>query len=205
MTPAQLSLLMKILFAGGLVVVTVVIHAVGFSVLLRALMRSHALQKSGFRRIYPLLVALTCWLILIHSVEICVWGGVLFLAGLPARCRVCVLFFRCHLRDRWLRRTGVAQAVADARTARGIDGHSHVRALDRARLRDRPPVDHQLDEKANRTRTSLRVSNEKIKRYHQNKTMKPARTETLLAAAFIAAVSFTTTIARAASIFETNT
>ena len=74
-------MLAEILIAAGLVVVTVVIHAVGFSVLLRALMRSHALQKSGFRRIYPLLVALTCWLILIHSVEICVWGSFYFWQG----------------------------------------------------------------------------------------------------------------------------
>jgi hypothetical protein len=41
-------MLIKILFAVGLVVVTVVIHAVGFSALLRAMMRSHALDTTGF-------------------------------------------------------------------------------------------------------------------------------------------------------------
>lgn len=62
-------------------VVTVCIHAVGISALLWAMIRSHALEKSGFRRIYPLVIALTCWLILIHSVAICVWGLFYFWQG----------------------------------------------------------------------------------------------------------------------------
>src|SRR5688572_514774 len=74
-------MLVRILFAGGLVVVTVCIHAVGISALLWAMIRSHALEKSGFRRIYPLVIALTCWLILIHSVAICVWGLFYFWQG----------------------------------------------------------------------------------------------------------------------------
>ena len=74
MTPAQLSLLMKILFAGGLVVVTVVIHAVGFSALLRAIVWSRALDKSGFRRVAPWVMGLTSWLMLIHLLEVSVWG-----------------------------------------------------------------------------------------------------------------------------------
>ena len=64
----------KILFAVGLVVVTVAIHAVGFDALLRVIIRSHALDTSGFRSVIPLVIGLTCWLILIHSVEISVWG-----------------------------------------------------------------------------------------------------------------------------------
>jgi hypothetical protein len=67
-------MIIKILFAGCLVVVTVFIHAVGFSVLLRAIMRSHALNMSGFGSAAGLLVSLTCWLILIHLTEISVWG-----------------------------------------------------------------------------------------------------------------------------------
>jgi len=67
-------MLMEILIAGGLVVVTVVVHAVGFDVLLRAMMRSHALAKTGFRPVTQLVIGLTCWLILIHMVEISVWG-----------------------------------------------------------------------------------------------------------------------------------
>ena len=74
-------MLMKILSAAGLVMVTVFIHAVGISLLLRAIMRSHALEKSGFRRIYPSVIALACWLVLIHSVAICVWGLFYFWKG----------------------------------------------------------------------------------------------------------------------------
>jgi hypothetical protein len=67
-------MLIKILFAAGLVVVTVFIHAVGFDVLLRAMVRSDALAKSGFRHVIRFVIGLTCWLILIHLVEIFVWG-----------------------------------------------------------------------------------------------------------------------------------
>jgi hypothetical protein len=63
-----------ILIAGGLVVVTVGMHAVGFDVLLRGVMRSHALDKSGFRPVTGMVIGLTCWLILIHLAEISVWG-----------------------------------------------------------------------------------------------------------------------------------
>ena len=64
----------KILLAAALVVVTVAIHAVGFSALLRALIRSRALDQSGFRPVTGIVIALTCWLILIHLAEIAVWG-----------------------------------------------------------------------------------------------------------------------------------
>ena len=72
--PDQPSILTIILIAGGLVVVTVLIHAVGFDVLLRAMMRSHALTASGFRRLTLFVIGLACSLILIHLVEISVWG-----------------------------------------------------------------------------------------------------------------------------------
>jgi hypothetical protein len=65
---------MEMLSAGGLVVVTVAIHAVGLDVLLRALIRSHALAKSGFWFVTRSVIGMTCWLILIHLVEIAVWG-----------------------------------------------------------------------------------------------------------------------------------
>lgn len=67
-------MLIQILSAGGLVVGTVFLHAVGFDVLLRAMFRSHALDTSGFRPVIRLVIGLTCWLILIHLVEIGVWG-----------------------------------------------------------------------------------------------------------------------------------
>jgi hypothetical protein len=60
--------------AVGLVVVTVAIHAAGFSALLRAVIRLRALAMSGFPRVSLLVIGLTCWLILVHLVEISVWA-----------------------------------------------------------------------------------------------------------------------------------
>jgi hypothetical protein len=74
-------MLMGILSAGGLVVVTVFIHAVGFSALIRALMRSHAMDRSGFWPAIQLVIGLTCWLILVHLAEISVWGLFYFWQG----------------------------------------------------------------------------------------------------------------------------
>jgi hypothetical protein len=67
-------MLLKLLIAAGLVVLTVAIHAAGFSVLLRAMMRSRALDRSGFRPVTGMVIGLTCWLMLIHLAEIAVWG-----------------------------------------------------------------------------------------------------------------------------------
>ena len=76
--PAMLKVL---LMAGLLVVATVTMHAVGFSVLLRTMIRSHALDKAGFRPVTLLVIGLTCWLILIHLAEISVWGLFYFWQG----------------------------------------------------------------------------------------------------------------------------
>jgi hypothetical protein len=73
--------LTKLLFAVGLVVVTVVIHAAGFSAILRAIVGSHALDKSGFLPVTRWVIGLACWLILIHLVEISVWGLFYFWQG----------------------------------------------------------------------------------------------------------------------------
>ena len=64
----------KILIACVLVAITVAVHAVGLAVLLRALMRSHALPPTRFWPITWLLIRVTWWLILIHLAEISVWG-----------------------------------------------------------------------------------------------------------------------------------
>jgi hypothetical protein len=74
-------MLVKILFAGGLVILTVFIHAVGFDVLLRVMLRSRALATSGFRPVIRWVIGLTCWLMLIHLVEIFVWGLFYFWQG----------------------------------------------------------------------------------------------------------------------------
>jgi len=67
-------MLLKLLIAAGLVVITVAMHAAGFSALLRAMMRSRALERSGFRPVTGMVLGLTCWLMLIHLAEIGVWG-----------------------------------------------------------------------------------------------------------------------------------
>ena len=72
---------LRILIACVLVVVTVTIHAVGFSLLLRALMRSHALTTTGFWQATWLVIGLTSWLLLIHLAEIAVWGMCYFWLG----------------------------------------------------------------------------------------------------------------------------
>jgi hypothetical protein len=66
-------MLIKILIAGGLVAITVAIHAVGLAVLLWAMLRLHALAASGFWRVTRVVIGLTVCLILIHVVEIAVW------------------------------------------------------------------------------------------------------------------------------------
>ena len=67
-------MLNEVLIAAGLLVLTAAIHVVGFSVLIRALIRSRILSKSGFRLATLLLIGVTCWLVLIHVVEISLWG-----------------------------------------------------------------------------------------------------------------------------------
>jgi hypothetical protein len=74
-------MLINTLIAVCLVFGTVVIHAVGFSALLRALMRSHALDRSGFWVVTRSMIGLTLWLVLIHLAEIVLWGQFYFWWG----------------------------------------------------------------------------------------------------------------------------
>ena len=74
-------MLLELLIAVGLVVVTVAMHAVGFDVLLRAMMRWRALDTTGFLPVTRLVIGLTCWLILIHLLEISVWALFYFWHG----------------------------------------------------------------------------------------------------------------------------
>ena len=74
-------MLTNTLVAVSLVVVTVVIHAVGFDLLLRVVMRFHTLDKSGFWFVTPTVIGLTLWLILIHTAEISIWGQFYFRSG----------------------------------------------------------------------------------------------------------------------------
>ena len=74
-------MLAVILTAGGLLVVTVVLHAAGFAVLLRAVVRLRLLARSGLVHVTGSMVILTFGLILIHLVDISVWGVFYFWQG----------------------------------------------------------------------------------------------------------------------------
>jgi hypothetical protein len=74
-------MLSLLLTAGVLVGITVAIHAVGIGVLLKALAWLHAETFTGFRRVTWLVIGLACWLMLVHLVEIAVWGLFFFWRG----------------------------------------------------------------------------------------------------------------------------
>ena len=77
-------MLSTFLIACVLVAVTVAMHAIGISVLLRILRRVHALTTTGIWPITRLLIGLTWYLILLHLAEISVWGlFYLWWGGLP--------------------------------------------------------------------------------------------------------------------------
>ena len=67
-------MLHTILIAGALVAITVAIHAVGLGIVLSRWARLHPLCPTRFWPITWLLIRLAWWLILIHLVEISVWG-----------------------------------------------------------------------------------------------------------------------------------
>ena len=63
-----------IFFAWVLVAVTVAVHAAGLAFLLSGWARGQALPPTRFWLITWLLIRVTWWLILIHLVEVLVWG-----------------------------------------------------------------------------------------------------------------------------------
>jgi len=63
-----------ILIAGVLVAVTVAVHAVGITVLVKALRRWSAIPPTRFWPITRLLVAVIWLLMLVHLAEILIWG-----------------------------------------------------------------------------------------------------------------------------------
>jgi hypothetical protein len=64
-----------ILSACVLAAVTMWMHAAGIAVLLRPMMRSHALAPTGVWPILRTLLRMIWWLLLIHLAEISVWGA----------------------------------------------------------------------------------------------------------------------------------
>ena len=64
-----------ILAVAVLVTVTVLVHATGFTLLLRSLMKSHAEPRTQHWPIAWLLIRVAWWLILIHVAEISLWAS----------------------------------------------------------------------------------------------------------------------------------
>jgi hypothetical protein len=77
--PIEYFMLSALLIAAVLVAVTVLVHATGFAVVLRALMKSHASPPTQAWPIAWLLIRVTWFLLLIHATEITVWA--LFFLG----------------------------------------------------------------------------------------------------------------------------
>jgi hypothetical protein len=69
------------LIAFVLVAVTVAVHAAGLAVLLSGWTRWHTIPPTRFWPILALLIRVTWWLILMHLVEISVWGLFYFWKG----------------------------------------------------------------------------------------------------------------------------
>ena len=67
-------MLSVLLIAALLVSVTVIVHAAGFAVVLRALLKSHAAPPTRAWPIAWLLIRVTWLLILLHLAEITVWA-----------------------------------------------------------------------------------------------------------------------------------
>ena len=67
-------MLSVILSACVLAAVTLAVHAAGIAVLLRRLMRLHVMPSTRAWRITLVLLRMIWWLILLHLVEIAVWG-----------------------------------------------------------------------------------------------------------------------------------
>ena len=132
-------MLHTILIAGALVAITVAIHAVGLGIVLSRWARLHPLCADALLAHH--LVADPPGLVSNPDPfgRDFGLGIVLSLAGMPARCRVGVLFRRSHLHDHWLWRSGAERAMANARPGRGIDRHPHVRFVRRHFLRSGKP------------------------------------------------------------------
>jgi hypothetical protein len=67
-------LLTIILLAGGLVAVTVAVHAMGLAGLLKIISKTNALPALRFWPVTWFLIRVAWWLILVHLVEIAIWG-----------------------------------------------------------------------------------------------------------------------------------
>ena len=138
---AKLSMLIKIPVAVGLVLVTVFIHTVAFSVILRLMMRSHALDKSGFWPVTRWVIVLTCWLILIHLAEISGWGLFYFWQDCLPDAESAWYFSGVTYTGSGYGDLVLPTTWRKLAPVQTMTGPSHVRALDRTFLCARPTVD----------------------------------------------------------------
>ena len=74
-------MLLILLGTCALIVITVGMHAVGFSVLLRTMLKSDKTLQKDFLLSTLLLIGMVFWLLLIHMAEITVWGLFYFWQG----------------------------------------------------------------------------------------------------------------------------
>lgn len=68
-------MLVKLLGAFGLLALTVLIHAVGWAVMMRRLHCSQLLESRRFEARLWLLICIAAWTVVIHCVEVMVWAG----------------------------------------------------------------------------------------------------------------------------------
>lgn len=79
-----MPLIIMIFFAWGLVASTVIVHAIGIAMLLKVLIRWAGMPPLRLWPITGRLVWVACWLILLHVIEIAIWGGFYHWQGLLA-------------------------------------------------------------------------------------------------------------------------
>ena len=124
-----------LLAIGVLVTVTVLVHATGFSLLLRSLMKSRAAPPTQTWPIVWRLISVTWWLILIHAAEISVWALCYLWAGCLPDAESAFYFSGVSYTTVGYGDLVLAEALADARPAGGFDRHSHVRIVRQPLLR----------------------------------------------------------------------
>lgn len=74
-----------IVFAWGLAAIAVMVHAIGLALLLKALARLETLHLHHLWAIIGRLVWVASYLILLHTLEISIWGMFLSVAKMSAR------------------------------------------------------------------------------------------------------------------------
>ena len=118
-----------ILIACVLVAVTMAVHAAGIAVLLRALMRSHALPPTRVWPITRLLIRMTWWLILLHLAEISVWGLFYLWRGCLPDAEAAFYFSGVTYTTIGYGDLVLAKPWRLLGADRGVDGHPHVRLV----------------------------------------------------------------------------